>query len=127
METQTKETVTRINGNGQAYTTGLPKLVIQEKWNDVALEHVYANTGLLFREVYPGWLECQPWKSKQIAALFMTYNFKTQYYNNSDFKNTLMLKSDHHIGFKVNSICFECVQHNHIVTNGLNKSDRLAC
>lgn len=38
-----------------------------------------------------------------------------------------MLKFDNHNGFNVDSICFECVKHNHINSNGLNIGDRLAC
>lgn len=116
MTNTTEETLTLINGNGIAYTLGLPKLFILGKLNDTALEHVRENTGLHFKRSHVG-LEAQPTSSNQIAALFLTYNFKTRYYNNADTKNTIFLKSDHHVGFQVDSICLDCVKHNHITTN----------
>lgn len=122
------DTITRINGNGQPYTTDLPRLVFVTKHiNDVALAHIKENTGLDF--VVGGWgnYEAQPTESYQIAALLMTYNFKTRYYNNATSKNTLYLKSDHHVGFDVDSICHDCVNHNGIRTNGLDPDSRLAC
>lgn len=121
------ETITLINGNGQPYTRGLPKLIFRTDYiNDVALQHIYENTGLNF--VKNGWgYEAQPITSMQIVALFMTYNFKTKHYDNWQYENTIILKSDHHIGFDVDSICYDCVKENHITVNGLNPGDRLAC
>jgi len=123
------EQVTRINGNGQPYTLDLPKLVyITRHINDVALAHITENTGLVFKLNASGWAyECQPTESKQIAALFLTYNFRTRYFNNWNSKNELHLKGDHHIGFEVDSICYNCCKENRIVTNGLKSADRLAC
>ena len=120
--------ITRINGNGKPYTTDLPKLVwLTDQINDVALAHIKENTGLEFTVGGWGNYEAQPTESWQIAALLMTYNFKTRYYNNWDHKNTLMLKGDHHVGFEVDSICHDCVSHNGIRTNGLDPDSRLAC
>ncbi len=121
------ETITRVNGNGRPYTVGLPKIVIQGHMNDVALAHITENTGLVFVVGSWGNLEAQPTESKQIVALMMTYNFKSRYFNNSDANNTIFLKSDHHVGFQVDSICFDCVKHNRIVTNGLSEDSRLSC
>jgi hypothetical protein len=122
------ETLTLINGNNQQYNLPLPKIVILgDKWNDVALEHVKENTGLLFHINGAGNMEAQPISSQQIVKLFMTYNFKTQYNNNSTIENTILLKSDHHIGFQVDSICYECCQENYIHTSGLKSGDRLMC
>ena len=119
------ETITRINGNGQPYTTDLPGVVILGKYNDVALAHITENTGLTFTPCCGGY-GTQPTESRQIAALLMTYNFKTQYHNNATSKNTLYLKSDHHVGFQVDSICYDCCKHNHIPTGGLDEESRLA-
>lgn len=118
--------ITTINGNGQPITRDLPLLIIREKFvNDVALKHIEDNTGLVFESV--GWAyKAQPQNAAQITALFMTYNFKTRYYDNWDFKNTLMLKNDHHVGFDVDSICFDCCEYNNINTNGLTKDNRLS-
>lgn len=121
-----QEQIRLINGNGNPYTVGLPRLfILGPKFNDVALRHITDNTGLVF-EAKTGGMEAQPEHSRQIVALLLSYNFKTQYHNNLSTSNTIFLKSDHHIGFKVDSICFDCVQHNHIVTNGLKQGDRLA-
>ena len=123
------EILARINGNGQQYNIELPKVVIMEgqKYNSVALEHIYQETGLRFKNIYFNDIEAQPHNSQQIVQLLLTYNFKTRYYNNADLHNTLLLKSDHHTGFDVDSICFDCCKENHIHTNGLKKGDRLSC
>ena len=125
------ETITTINGNKQPVTKDLPKIIWWAKnVNEVALDHVFENTGLRFERTEYGCMphyEAQPTASSQIAALFMTYNFKTRYYNNWEFENTLILKNDHHIGFDVESVCFECLKHNHININGLKPGDYLAC
>ena len=121
------ETLTLINGNDQKYTRDLPKLhIIADEINDTALEHIAENTGLHFKSTGFGYV-AQPENSQQLVKLFLTYNFKTQYYDNADYKNTLFLKFDHHTGFQVDSICFDCCQHNHINTNGLKQGDRLSC
>ena len=122
-------TLELVNGNKQKYTIGLPKLVIIEgaKYNDVAIAHLKENTGLDFIKGGWGTLEAQPENSNQITSLFLTYNFKTRYYNNSTFQNELHLKSDHHVGYDINSICFDCCKHNHLNTNGLKHGDYLAC
>lgn len=122
------ETLTLINGNAQKYNVGLPKIcIIGEKWNDAALRHVEEETGLLFNAGVWGNMTAQPQTSQQIVKLLLTYNFKTQYHNNLTNYNTLFLKSDHHVGFQVDSICYDCVKHNHITTNGLSTGDRLSC
>ena len=121
------EKLTLVNGNKREYQIGLPKLIILEKFNDVAKAHILENTGLWFTDTHWQGMEAQPIKSEQIAALFMTYNFKTQYHNNNTNENTLFLKPDHHQGFHVDSICYECCKANHININGLEPGDRLAC
>jgi len=123
------EILTLKNGNHQSYTIGLPKIVIigGDKWNDVSIAHIFTETGLNFTARYHGCIEAQPETSQQIVKLLLTYNFKTQYQNNATNHNTLFLKSDHHIGFQVESICYDCVKENHIMTNGLQQGDRLAC
>ena len=122
------ETITRFNGNKQRYETELPRLLIQGFVNDTALAHIAENTNLQFKETaWKGNYEAQPTSSNQIAALLMTYNYKTRYYNNGSVENTLMLRSDHHIGFDVKAICFDCCKYNNIHTNGLKKGDMLSC
>jgi hypothetical protein len=121
------ETITLINGNKQAHEVELPRLLWQtDGINDVALAHVRENTGLDFVKCFSGY-EAKPASSQQIAALFLTYNFKTRYYNNASTKNTLILRGDHHTGFDVSSICFDCVKHNHLHVGNLKPGDRLAC
>lgn len=122
------ESVVLINGNRQAITKQMPKLVMLGFINDTALAHIKENTGLEFKPSASRYgYEAQPEVGTQIAALLMTYNFKTRYYDNWAHKNTLMLKSDHHVGFDVDSICYNCAKHNGIVTNGLLPADRLSC
>ncbi len=121
------ETLTLINGNDNPYTVELPKIfILGEKWNDVVLEHIKENTGLEFKAGAWG-MEAQPTDSQQIVKLLLTYNFKTQYHNNVTSRNTLYLKSDHHQGFHVDSICYDCCKRNHINVNGLKEGDFLAC
>jgi len=121
------ENLTRINGNGQEYTQGLPAIeILAKEINDIALNHILENTGLAF--VFEGWsYKAQPVQAGQIVNLLLTYNFKTKYYDNATFKNTLMLKFDHHVGFEVSSICFDCAKYNNLHTDGLSFGDRLAC
>jgi hypothetical protein len=121
------ETLTMYNGNDQKTEKGLPKIEFITKYiNPTALEHIKKQTGLEF--VKKAWsYEAQPTSSNQITRLFLTYNFKTRYYDNMTYSNTLMIKSDHHIGFDVDHICFNCCESNHIVTNGLDKDSKLAC
>ena len=122
------ETLTLINGNRQPYTLNLPRVVIQtDSINDVALQHVFENTGLRFKRGLWNSYDAQPESALQITALLMTYNFKTRYYNNWEEKNTLFLRFDHHVGFDVTSICYECAQHNHIHTGDMDNASRLSC
>jgi hypothetical protein len=119
------EILTLINGNGQNYNIGLPKIVIlHERFNDVAMQHIFNETGLRFKGTHN--METQPENSQQIVKLFLTYNFKTQYHNNNTNHNTLFLKICNDAGFKTDSICFDCVKANYINSNGLVQGDRLA-
>lgn len=123
------EKATLINGNGQKYELGLPKIVILGGFNEAALKHVFENTGLDFKPMkYPAEsYEAQPVGSSQIVRLFLTYNFKSRFYDNADYNNTLFLKSDHHVGFQADSICYDCCQRNHINVSGLKQGDFLSC
>ena len=87
----TKEKITRINGNGQEYESSIPAIVILDELNDVCLKHIHENTGLMF-ENKGSWSSAQPKTSNQVLTLIMTYNFRTQYHNNTTSKNTLYLK-----------------------------------
>lgn len=86
------EKMSFYNGNGKRFSRILPELVIlQDDINTVALNHILKNTGLSF--IKSGWYyRVQPTTSKQIAKLFLTYNFKTQYMDNMDSENQLLLK-----------------------------------
>jgi len=121
------EKITLINGNEQPMERTPPMIVIDGVYNDIAIKHVFENTGLQFIETHCKQMTAQPETFTQIAALFLTYNFKTKYYNNSDHKNTLFLRSDHNTGFDVRSICADCVKHNHIHIVGLKDDERLSC
>lgn len=120
------ETITRINGNKQPYTVEMPKIIIlTDEINDTALKHIEENTGLKFTNKTTRNYEAQPTTGLQIAALFLTYNFKTRYYNNWEAKNTLFLKFDHHVGFQVDSICKSCADYNGIHST-IKQGERLA-
>lgn len=121
------ETFTFINGNGRPYTRELPLLVIvANNINDVALARLKENTGLDFVKGGFGYT-AQPNKSKQIVALFMTGAFKTRSYDNASCPNQIHLKFDYHVGFDVDSICFDCAKRNHIHTGDMKPGDYLAC
>lgn len=120
------ETLKLLNGNNQEMIKELPRLYMLGYMNPTALAHIEENTGLMFKETAGGY-EAFPTSSNQIVRLFLTYNFKTRYFDNWNEKNTIMLKGDHHTGFDVNAICFECVKYNNIHSNGLEQGDYLAC
>lgn len=123
----TEEKLNLYNGNNQPYSLNLPLIKILGYLNDVAIAHIEKNTGLKFvKDNFDGY-SAQPTESNQIVRLFLTYNFKTKYYNNWSLSNTLLLKSDHHIGFDVDSICPDCIKHNNIHVNDTDKITRLAC
>lgn len=76
------ETLKMYNGNNQEVRKDLPKIVYLTTYiNDVALKHIEKNTGLKFVKT-PWWYEALPQTSNQIVRLFLTYNFKTRYFDN---------------------------------------------
>ena len=89
-----KHTLTVYNGNGQPITKHPPHIFILDKMNDTAFAHLKHNTGLKFRKSGNSFIPyfTQADNFEQIAKLFFTYDFKTKYYDNYDFHNTLMLK-----------------------------------
>ena len=125
------EKLTRLNGNEQQYTIGLPKLVLVGEYNPVALDWIFQQTGMNFQPATNtgliGDYQAQPTNAAQIVNLMLTYNFKTRYYNNGTFENTLFLKSDHHIGYDVDAVCFHCLQYNHINTRSVKPGEYLMC
>ena len=91
-----QETLTMFNGNGQRMEKSLPTIWIMDSINDVALSYIAENTNLHFkRHGFSGYI-ATPVNSNQIARLFLTYNFKTRYFNNADLDNTLLLKFKNH-------------------------------
>ncbi len=121
------KTITLLTGNGQEYEQTPPKLyIITKELHKEALSHILENTSLKFEKERSGYT-AQPHNFEQITALLLTYNFKTRYYNNNDWKNTLMLRFDHHIGFEVTTICLDCAKHNNINTKGFKDGGRLSC
>lgn len=120
--------LTLINGNGQSYKMNIPKLVyLTDSINDVALNHIKENTGLKFDKVGNTSYMAQPTNFKQITALFMTYDFKTEYHDNASTHNTIYLKGLHNVGFKVESICFECCKKNNVYCDDMDKNSMLMC
>ena len=86
-----KEILTMFNGNKQEYKKGLPAIIILDNMNDVARAWIEKQTGLKLEVCYCG-LTAQPKRSQQITKLFLTYNFKTRYFDNSTIKNTMLLQ-----------------------------------
>ena len=120
-------TVTLINGNGNPYIMNIPKLVyLTDNINDVALNHIKESTGLKFVKKWNTY-EVQPTNFKQITALFMTYNFKTEYHNNATNHNIIYLKGMHNVGFKVDSICYNCCKENNVYCKDMDKKSMLMC
>ena len=122
------ETLSRFNGNDQEYTTDIPKVVIITKHglNDIALKHLIKNTGIAFKVDAWGNIEGQPETANQLALLFVTYNFKTQYHDNGTFKNTLYMKFCNNDGYAVDQICPICAKENNIHWTDAKESDRLS-
>lgn len=87
-----QEILTMYNGNKQKYTKPLPKIIILDSMNDTAKAWIEMNTGLILQESGPTGYDAYPTSSQQITKLFLTYNFKSRYYNNGSVKNTLFLK-----------------------------------
>jgi len=118
-----------INGNGQKSFNDIPKILIKAKSiNDVWFDHVYKTSGLKFTKGYWNTYETQPTKAKQIIQFLIACGgSKMRYYDNWNYENTLVVKFDGHVGFDVDSICFDCVKHNNISVNGLKPGDRLSC
>lgn len=114
-----------FNGNGHRYKLDMPCIhILADNINDVALDHIKKQTGLIFKK--NGWgYEAKPRTFYQITKLFLTYDFKTQYHNNLTTKNTILLKFCNQDGFKVNSICFECCKDNNINLRGMTENDKL--
>lgn len=89
-----KNTVSIFNGNNKRYTLGLPTLLIAKFGNDTAKKHFQRNTGLKLVDNAYGY-KATPKSFKQIYKVFVTYNFKTTYYNNASMPNTLKLQFNH--------------------------------
>lgn len=90
-----KETLTVYDGNGREIIKTPPTLILLDFINAGALTHLNHNTGLQFKDTGLGYV-AQADNFKQIAKLLFTYNFKTQYFDNRDYENTLMLKFAHY-------------------------------
>lgn len=84
------KTITRLNGNGKRYTLSIPMLIIPKFGNEVAKKYFEKQTGLELVEYWTGY-KTQPKTFKQLYKVFTTYNFKTTFYDNATYKNTLAL------------------------------------
>jgi len=123
------EVFNKVDGNGNPYQHTIPKLVLLESSvPENLLLQIKEVTGIEFVNTNNSSYTAQPTSSHQITSLLMLgLNLKTRYMDNWNFQNTILLKRDHSVGFQVDSICFECCEYNHITTNGLKRSERLAC
>ena len=90
-----REVTTLINGNGQPYKMEVPTVEIHSFMNDTARAHIEENTGLHFEEIHKDSVyRAQPQKWEQVAALLLTYNWLTRYYNCAHRENVLVLRVD---------------------------------
>ena len=90
-----REVTTLINGNGQPYKVEVPTVEIHGFTNSVGLAHIEENTGLHFEEIHKDSVyRAQPQKWEQVAALLLTYNWLTRYYNCAHRENVLVLRAD---------------------------------
>ena len=87
-----KKTISVFNGNNERFTRNLPTIYLPKFGNEVAKKHFERNTGLKLSETYVGLYKVKPKSFKQIYKIFVTYNFKTTFYDNATEKNTLVLK-----------------------------------
>ena len=85
------KTISHLNGNGQRYTLSVPRLFISKFGNEVAKKHFEKQTGLKLVEHWGGYY-AHPKTFKQLYKAFATYNFKTTYFNNATWENTLKLE-----------------------------------
>ena len=91
----TREVTTLINGNGQPYHMEVPTVEIHGFTNDVALTRIEENTGLHFEEIHKDSVyKALPLKWEQVAALLLTYDWLTRYYNCAHRENVLVLRAD---------------------------------
>ncbi len=90
MKNYTK-TISHLNGNKQKYTLEIPQLWIQKFGNEIAKEWFIKQTGLELKD-YAGGYIAQPKTFKQLYKVFATYNWKTTFFNNASWKNTLKLQ-----------------------------------
>ena len=90
-----REVTTLINGNGQPYKVEVPTVEIHGFTNSMGLAHIEENTGLHFEEIHKDSVyRAQPQKWEQVAALLLTYNWLTRYYNCAHRENVLVLRAD---------------------------------
>ena len=90
-----REVTTLINGNGQPYKVEVPTVEIHGFTNSGCLAHIEENTGLHFEEIHKDSVyRAQPQKWEQVAALLLTYNWLTRYYNCAHRENVLVLRAD---------------------------------
>lgn len=87
---KTVETITRINGNGHPYTLPLPELVIKNLNYAPFLDELEQVSGLRFKPHFMGY-SAQPMTHEQMSKVMLSHNFKTTFYNNSTFTNTMVL------------------------------------
>lgn len=87
-----QETFTMFDGNKRPMIKTPPKIMILDDMNDTAKAWIEKQTGLILENGGIQGYITQPKSTQQITQLLLTYNFITRYFNNFDYKNTLMLK-----------------------------------
>lgn len=86
------KTISHLNGNGKKYTLEIPTVMILGGFgNEVAEKWFQKQTGLELKKGFNS-ITVKPKTFKQLYKIFATYNWKTTFYNNASYKNTLMLR-----------------------------------
>lgn len=114
------DSIAITNGNGKVISRPLPALIIvQRTINEVVLRLIEKDTGLVFHKGTFGYT-ATPYNHAQISTLLVRYNFETRYFDNNEFKNTILLKFSTEDSWKTETLCYECVKRNGLPHSGLN-------
>lgn len=118
-----------LRGNNMLHAKSVPCLQVQrfEDADPSFWENIRLQTGLDFQPYRRG-MRAQPESLVQVLQLVLILGgVKIRSYDNPEWPNTLMIKTDHHNGYHIDSICYHCAEHHGISTRGMTPNDRLAC
>jgi hypothetical protein len=85
------ETITRKDGNGNPYTLPIPEIRLRGV-DEKQLSEIEQKSGLKFEKMPYDEYRCQPLKMTELMSVTSYHYFDGTFYNNWDYKNTLILK-----------------------------------